>query len=50
MELSTWLNVALIFVLFATIELVYRILKKEPFWPNLKRWLTNLFDTLSGGG
>jgi len=50
MKLSIWLIVASVFVLLATTELAYRTIKKEPFWPNLKRWLTNLFDTLSGGG
>lgn len=44
-----WVLLAGFFIVFATIELIHRLIKKEPFWPILRRWLTNIFDTLSGG-
>lgn len=43
-----WFILAVFFVGLATVELVHRLVKNEPFWPVLKRWLTNIFDTLSG--
>ncbi len=43
-----WLVLAIFFIGIATVELVHRLVKKEPFWPVFKRWLMNIFDTLSG--
>jgi hypothetical protein len=48
-DVVVWLFVAGFFIILATAELVSRLLKKEPFWVVLRRWLNNIFDTLSGG-
>lgn len=44
-----WVILAAVFILYATFEVLCRLIKKEPFWPVLRRWLTNIFDTLTGG-
>lgn len=45
-----WVTIASLFIIYATVELIRKLLKKEePLWKILKRWFINIFDTLSGG-
>lgn len=48
-QVQIWIILASIFVVYATAELIIKIIKKEPLWKTLKRWLMNIFDTLTGG-
>jgi uncharacterized membrane protein len=47
--LLLWLILASIFLAYATWELVMRLKKREPAWKSVRRWLLQVFDTLSGG-
>lgn len=48
-EIQIWITLACIFIVYATAELITKLIKKEPLWKALKKWLINIFDTLTGG-
>ncbi len=53
MDISTLIQglfflIAVMIVLYAISALIYRIIKKEPFWPNFKRMINLIFDGIMG--
>lgn len=48
-EFQVWLILAIGFLVLASIGFVRSVLRKDPLWKSIKRWLVNIFDTLSGG-
>ena len=45
-----FIALGLLFVLYALIAFVYRLVKREPFWPNLKKLIVGIVDGVSGMG
>ena len=45
-----FIAIGLLIVLYAIIAFIYRLIKGEPFWPNLKRMIKLIFDGLWGIG
>jgi len=42
--------VGLIFVfIYASVELILKLIKKEPLWKTMKTWLKHMLDALSCG-
>lgn len=44
------IGIALLILLYALISFIYRPLKGEPFWPNLKKAINTLIEAFSGVG
>ena len=42
--------VVAIAIIYSIIAFVFRMIKKEPFWPNLKKMINQIFDALMGAG
>jgi len=53
MDISTMIQgifflIAALIVLYAIFAFMYRLIKKEPFWPNFKRTINLIFDGIMG--
>jgi len=45
-----FIAIGLLIIIYAIIAFIYRLIKKEPFWPNFKRMIQLIFDGLWGIG
>lgn len=42
--------IGLLIILYAIVAFIYRLVKKEPLWPNFKRMISLIFDGFWGMG
>jgi len=42
--------IAILFAFYAMCEFISRVRNKKPFWPSFKKFVVNLWDTISGIG
>jgi hypothetical protein len=50
MTFWVWVTIAFCFLIYVTVLFIRSLRTREPFWKNLKRWIVNVIDVLSGGG
>jgi hypothetical protein len=48
-DVTWWIALAAVFLIAATVEFVWRIVRGASAMRSLKDWLVKLIDTLSGG-
>ena len=42
--------IGLLIAAYAVVAFLYRLVKREPFWPNLKKMIVGVIDGISGVG